>query len=268
MTHTLSATLNRASAASNTWTVTAGASHALTAKLVRPSVTSNTWTVTIASAVTWDASEHVICTANPIAITGTTATMGGSFPTAGSFPHQIGLSGRATVGVTSGQKKYWETATYANEYNESGVGIIGTGTVPPWPTITPSSEALLGQIGGVSYTTAGSIYAAGALQASYAQFYTDGDNVGVAIDFDAHLMWVRVNGGGWNNDILANQNPATGTGGFDYSSFLSGTVYPGYSVYWSDNNNGGNQANGPSSCVGIFAAGSFVYTPPSGFSAL
>ncbi len=42
---------------------------------------------------------------------------------------------------------------------------------------------------------------------------TAGMVLGVAYDPDTRKVWFRVNGGNWNNDVIGNQNPATGTGG-------------------------------------------------------
>lgn len=53
---------------------------------------------------------------------------------------------------------------------------------------------------------------------------TINDVCSMAWDNDNGKFWFRTNGGNWNNDILANQNPATNTGGFTYSG-LAGTLY-------------------------------------------
>jgi hypothetical protein len=49
------------------------------------------------------------------------------------------------------------------------------------------------------------------------------DVIGVAVDVGAGLLWGRIGAGNWNNDILANQNPATGTGGVAIG--LTGAVF-------------------------------------------
>lgn len=49
------------------------------------------------------------------------------------------------------------------------------------------------------------------------------DVIGVAIDVGTGKVWARINAGNWNNDILANQNPATGTGGVAIG--LTGAVF-------------------------------------------
>lgn len=67
------------------------------------------------------------------------------------------------------------------------------------------------------------------------------------------LIWWRVNGGGWNNDILANQNPATATGGISIAA-LGTPVYPAYNV------------GGAAGAVTANFGPSLSQTPPAGFS--
>jgi hypothetical protein len=73
----------------------------------------------------------------------------------------------------------------------------------------------------------GSIYKNSSVLATY-QTYSSGQPVDVACDFDNGRMWVRRNGGNWNNSGTA--NPATNTGGLDISA-LTGTKYPAWSGY-------------------------------------
>ena len=52
------------------------------------------------------------------------------------------------------------------------------------------------------------------------------DVIAFAVDFTNNKLWVKnvTHSGGWNNDVIANQNPATNTGGYDISG-LSGGPY-------------------------------------------
>jgi hypothetical protein len=52
----------------------------------------------------------------------------------------------------------------------------------------------------------------------------NGSEVTFAVDLDAELFWVAVDGGDWNNSGSA--DPATGTGGFDFSSLNAGPWFP------------------------------------------
>lgn len=51
-----------------------------------------------------------------------------------------------------------------------------------------------------------------------------------AVDLVNKKVWFRVGAGGWNNDVLANQNPATNTGGISIASLTTGPYYPGASM--------------------------------------
>jgi hypothetical protein len=53
------------------------------------------------------------------------------------------------------------------------------------------------------------------------QSWTNGDVIDIAIDNNINGMWVRVNGGDWNNDPVA--DPATGTNAFE---IINGPFYP------------------------------------------
>jgi hypothetical protein len=60
-------------------------------------------------------------------------------------------------------------------------------------------------------------------------FQFNGAIVDVAVDRLNNLIWIRVNGGLWNNNASA--NPNTAQGGVDIS-YISGIVYPGVSPYY------------------------------------
>jgi hypothetical protein len=64
--------------------------------------------------------------------------------------------------------------------------------------------------------------------------YHGGTTVGIAADFDNHLVWFwnpELNR--WNDDILANQNPSLGIGGYSFA----GMTYPAFPaatvLYWT-----------------------------------
>jgi hypothetical protein len=59
----------------------------------------------------------------------------------------------------------------------------------------------------------------------------------------------------WNNDVLANQDPANNIGGISTSGIATSTIYPAWSIY---NNTNPSTAN--------FDASTFVFTVPVGFS--
>ena len=60
-------------------------------------------------------------------------------------------------------------------------------------------------------------------------FQFNGAVIDVAVDRFHNLIWMRVNGGSWNNDVTA--DPVAATGGVDIS-YISGIVYPGVSPWY------------------------------------
>ncbi len=81
--------------------------------------------------------------------------------------------------------------------------------------------------------------------------FTVGDVVGVA--FTSTKIWFRKNGGNWNNDVIGNQNPATGTGGKLHQ--VSDYIYACVGI------------NTPNSAATVrFDSASWTGTAPSGFS--
>lgn len=133
---------------------------------------------------------------------------------------------------------------------QSGTASLGSSTNAIMMFTQPST----GQAG-VSYngTLAGSIGAT--LPAT-------GDELGIAVDFGAQKVWFyNPASAQWNGDVLANQNPATGTGGYSIASILApgGTTGPVYLAV-SINEKGDTLTLNP----GVNA---FTNTIPSGFEA-
>jgi hypothetical protein len=90
---------------------------------------------------------------------------------------------------------------------------------------------------------------------------TQGATVGVAVDFVNQKVWFTKDGLTWNDDILANQNPATNTGGAPLTnqifapSGVYSTVYPAF---------GNGDASG-TSMTANFGASPFAFALPAGF---
>jgi hypothetical protein len=82
-----------------------------------------------------------------------------------------------------------------------------------------------------------------------------GDIVSFAIDGIDSLIWARINGGNWNGDVIANQNPATVTGGFSCVGIFGAK----YMLIGMSSNNTSE------SYTLIPGASAFSYTPPLGF---
>jgi hypothetical protein len=71
------------------------------------------------------------------------------------------------------------------------------------------------------YGSDGNIYYEGNVSASGFQTWTTGDIIDVVVDSSVNKMWVRVNGGDWDNN--PSDNPVTNTGGF---GIFGGPFYP------------------------------------------
>ena len=152
---------------------------------------------------------------------------------------------RATKSASAG-KKYFELSVV--NVDARGSYAIGFG----------NSSALLSNYLGVNNNSFGYFLDArtflnnvqqGSIMNSF-----EGDIIGVAIDFDAELIWFRRNSGDWNNDVIANQNPATGTGGKSFATMAAGPYYPMFNCSIADEVATAN-----------FGVVDFTYTPPSGF---
>ena len=98
-------------------------------------------------------------------------------------------------------------------------------------------ETWLGsEIHSLGFWDDGYLYAAG--HSSVGGFPTFGYNgaiVDVAVDRLTNLIWMRVDGGPWNNNVLA--NPDTRQGGVDISE-IPGIVYPGVNPIYSNSTSG------------------------------
>ena len=203
----------------------------------------------------------MLCTFNP-SDTGSAITLSNGDLTATSTSGN-GQS-RGTVGYVGGtgavaaiNKLYWEM-TFTTTGGHSGMGVSNTGE--------PNTDYLGETSHGCGYYSNGNVAIQGLTEATLASF-SNGALVGMALDFNLQKAWWTLNGSTWNNDIITNQNPATGVGGFNIGSFGAGggvfgssgawfTVFPSFG---SDTSGNVSTANFGGSALG--------YTPPSGFSA-
>jgi len=74
----------------------------------------------------------------------------------------------------------------------------------------------------------------------------------MAVDLTAKLIWFRGNGGNWNGG--GTNNPATGTGGFSFSTMNAGPYFPAAGFH-----------NSADAMTANFGATSYAQTAPSGF---
>lgn len=122
---------------------------------------------------------------------------------------------RATNGYQTGL--YYIEATYE--------------VVPSWPAEQgnigfATSDTVIGTNSpAVLYRSTGHILVNGA-DVAFLTAYANGDVIGMAINLNTRLLWVRLNGGAWNNNVGA--DPSAGTGGIDISAIFAvgRTYYP------------------------------------------
>jgi hypothetical protein len=77
----------------------------------------------------------------------------------------------------------------------------------------------------------------------------------IAYDSTLGKVWVRNGANNWNNDVIANQNPATGTGGISVTPLGTGSFYP--TVIYT--------AAGDTKSINMGDVIPFSLTPPAGF---
>lgn len=132
----------------------------------------------------------------------------------------IGTAGgvRGTTSKASG-KWYW---TYTLN-NAAWNGTDGLG-------LMQSVVSLTSQIGGgltsIGYRPSSGAVRFNGLTIGTAAVAGANAQLDFAIDFGAALVWIRVNGGNWNNNVAA--DPATGAGGFSFAGFTAGNYFPAF----------------------------------------
>ena len=137
-----------------------------------------------------------------------------------------------SVASHSSGKYYWKTVVTTE--------ALPTAVAQGFGNASASLTALVGtDSGGLSWGGDGNIRCNGALITTI-QTWIQGDTLAFALDLDHSKIWFQANGGNWNNDILANQNPATNTGGSPFTGLgagpyfaIGGTIVSG-DVYTTD----------------------------------
>lgn len=134
--------------------------------------------------------------------------------------------------------------------------LAGTPEVGFWTSNGPQSTALSNGAYAIAYRASGAVIVNNTTVTTIAT-WAQGNRIDVAINPTFHLIWFRVAGGNWNNSGTA--DPATNTGGIDYSANITimSTIAPG--VYASITGTVWTAA---------LSAASFAGTPPGGYSSL
>lgn len=161
-------------------------------------------------------------------------------------------SGRSIASRTSGLI-YFEDIYQGN--GSSGGVIVGAVNATPALVSTPYFLGQDNDSVGAYFT--GDILRNGIVVGSFSSStLATNDVVGTALNINTKLIWFRKNNGGWNNDIIANQNPALGLGGIDVSA-ITGAIFAGYTLQ-----------NTTDQVTANFGATSYAQTPPLGFGNL
>lgn len=154
--------------------------------------------------------------------------------------HAALSNGNLTATSTTGLANF-QTGIAVSSFT-TGAKVVFQATIGPLLTNTPgigvangvvavNDGAYLGsEANGVGYyPEAGLVFINGSTVASGWTLASNGSAIVVAVDFTAGKIWfwnpVAAN---WNNDILANQNPATGAGGIVHG--ITGALFPAYCV--------------------------------------
>ena len=154
-------------------------------------------------------------------------------------------AGREDQSITTGQKIYGEFTATTNTGN-SLIGVVNA-------SFSFADFNYLGiDTNGIGLLPSGAVLYNNGVPATFAAF-TTGDVVSMAVDFNAALIWWRVNSGNWDNSALA--NPATGVGG--QAIGITGDLFWAYGLIYD----GGTQ----NAFVGKFST-PFSLAVPVGFS--
>jgi hypothetical protein len=175
----------------------------------------------------------------------------------------VALSGTSLVAtITSGVSGVAATHTLSGlTYFEVTIGTTLSGTVAIglvnrfWSNAT---GAIIGSdANSVGYQQNGLVRLNGVTLTTIAT-YAASACIGVAIDPANRLIWFRVNGGNWNNDVIANQNPVGMVGGISLATLSSGGVFPAF---------GGTTTSPNQSGTATFTSG-FTYAAPTGYGSV
>lgn len=160
---------------------------------------------------------------------------------------------RSTTSHSAG--KYYIEYTTTGEQAGAGHETVGLGIANASQNI---STAYLGDTSnnGLALFQDGHFYLNSGSGISLGVSFVTGDTVGTAIDFGNSKIWYRNGAGNWNNDVIANQNPATNTGGQSFSTLNAGPYFAALEV---------DNATAPDGARVNFGALSFAHSAPSGF---
>ena len=156
--------------------------------------------------------------------------------------------GLAVTPAKAGGKRYFELKVSSTSFLEAGIGTIS-------PVNYQGGQ--WGQSGDprqLAWLPGGTVYLPNGNSVGTANAWGAGDWTEWAVDFTNHEIWLRVNGGNWNNNGSA--DPDTNVGGFSWAPIGPGPVFIGLNL-------GGGI--GASATINL-GTSSFAHTPPSTFT--
>lgn len=153
------------------------------------------------------------------------------------------ISARAIASHSTGKYYYELHSDVQNTFNFPGVGNA-TG---------PLSNFAGSDANSVGWVANGNVFINN-VAVTGIQTFVQGDTCCIAVDLGNSKIWFRTNGGNWNNDVIANQNPATNTGGISISGLAAGPYFPMLTQHDPLDKNTAN-----------FGATAYAQTAPSGF---
>ena len=170
-----------------------------------------------------------VSTWDPVDLNANIVLSGGDLDAAsGTAAANQNYCGRNTLAISTGDKKYTEIEVTALDPSPMILGIVNA-------TFPFNDGHYLGiDTDGTALAPDGSVYYDNGVVASFDP-YVQGDVIGIAVDFDAGLIWWQFNGSDWNADPSA--DPATGTGG--HAIPLTGDAHWAYDL----NYDGATQAS-------------------------
>jgi hypothetical protein len=144
----------------------------------------------------------------------TIALSGGNLVATGiGFGEGTAVAQRPITGLT-----YFEAVLTTLAATTPGIGLAVSALDAP-----TFSDAIGKTFSGIAYRPSGVVVINNATVATLAA-YVQGDRIDVAVDPFLRLIWFRVNGGNWNNNVA--NNPVTGVGGIDLTTVRGSTLWP------------------------------------------
>lgn len=189
--------------------------------------------IPVVATTTWDNSNK-----------GTNTNLTNGFLTATATAVATFTNARSIASSSTGLK-YWEI------HVDNNAGFIEIG----FCNSTASLNNYLGNdLNGIGYVPSGTVTLNNNFAFATIQSYAAGDTICCAFDMGNKKLWFRKNGGNWNNDVIANQDPANNIGGISTSTMNAGPYFPA----WTGHNlNEAATAN--------FGGSAYAQTVPSGY---